>query len=225
MKNIKFTLCVLAMSALLSACGGGGADPAPAADPTAAGTDATTPTPIPTPTIPATEPAAGYGYVTNPAGGNYGIQCAKDYATGLIWEGKNPNPTHPQGTGRTYTNYDNIAAEQVRFTTPICPSCVRQPTASEISIVSNAIGYKNTINSTALCGFTDWRLPTTAELIALGKLSEKLVGFPETVSQTYWASDLSIRDDLGVKVTSGADTGNKVYRGDTYGLRLVRASR
>lgn len=227
MRNSKHIVLALAAALVLVACGGG-SDPAPAAsDPTAGGlatTDTTTSTPAPGPAAP-TEPTTGYGYVTNPAGGNYGIQCAKDYATGLIWEGKNPNPAHPQGSGRTYTNFDNMAAQQVRVSTPACPSCVRQPTAGEISASSNAIGYKNAINSTALCGFSDWRLPTTNELIVLGKLSEKLAGFPETVSQTYWANDLSIRDDLGVKVISGADSGNKEYRGDTFGVRLVRSSR
>lgn len=214
---------------LLAACGGGDATaPAETPTPTPAGTPAPepTPTPAPSPTpAPAAEPTTGYGYVTNPAGGNYGIQCAKDFATGLIWEGKNPNPAHPQGIGRTYTNYDNTAATQVRVSTPVCPSCTRQPTAAEVSAASNALGYRNSINSAALCGFSDWRLPTQDELIALGNLSSKLTDFPETSSGTYWSSSTANRDDNGVVVRPPAAAGNKESRGGTFGLRLVRSSR
>lgn len=211
---------------LLTACGGGGDATAPAETPTPIPAPAGTPAPAPTPApTPSAEPATGYGYVTNPAGGNYGIQCAKDYATGLIWEGKNPNPAHPQGIGRTYTNYDNTAAAQVRISTPACPSCTRQPTAGEVSAATNSLGYRNSINSTALCGFSDWRLPTSDELAALGQISSKLADFPETSSGTYWASSAGNRDDNGVVVRPPATDGNKESRGDVFGLRLVRSSR
>jgi hypothetical protein len=214
------------VAVLLTACGGGGDATAPAETPTPTpvGTPATEPTPIPTPAPPA-EPTTGYGYVTNPAGGNYGIQCAKDYATGLIWEGKNPNPAHPQGIGRTYTNYDNTTAAQVRVSTPACPSCTRQATASEVSASTNSLGYKNSLNSAALCGFSDWRLPTRDELVALGNLSSKLADFPETSSGTYWSSSAADRDDNGVVVRPPDTAGNKESRGGSFGLRLVRSSR
>ncbi|MEQ1535185.1 MAG: DUF1566 domain-containing protein [Burkholderiaceae bacterium] len=221
-------------TALLAACSGGGDATAPAEVPTPAPTPAGTPAPEPTPTpapsptptpAPTAEPTTGYGYVTNPAGGNYGIQCAKDYATGLIWEGKNPNPAHPQGIGRTYTNYDNSAAAQVRVSTPACPSCTRQPTAGEVSAAANSLGYRNSINSTALCGFSDWRLPTRDELAGLGQISSKLADFPETSSGTYWSSSAADRDDNGVVVRPPDTAGNKESRGGTFGLRLVRSSR
>lgn len=223
MKRYKHNVLAMVAAVGLSACGGGDST-TPTETPTPAPIETTAPAPASTP-APAAEPSTGYGYVSNPAGGNYGIQCAKDYATGLIWEGKNLNPSHAQGIGRTYTNFDNAATDQVRDPIPSGPSNVRPPSAAEISAASNSIGYKNAINSASLCGFSDWRLPTTAELITLGKLSEKMAGFPETVSNTYWASDLSIRADYGVKVISGADAGNKQYRGEAFGLRLVRASR
>lgn len=230
--NYSKSIALLATITLfLAACGGGDATaptetPSPA--PTPAGTPAPepTPTPAPTPTpTPTAEPTTGFGYVNNPAGGNYGNQCAKDYATGLIWEGKNPNPAHPQGIGRTYTNYDNTAATQVRVSTPACPSCTRQPTAAEVSAATNSLGYRNSINSTALCGFSDWRLPTSDELIALGNLSSKLADFPETSSGTYWSSSVANRDDNGVVVRPPDTAGNKESRGDAFGLRLVRSSR
>jgi Protein of unknown function (DUF1566) len=228
MKHSKSNTIIASIAlttALLAACSGGGDATAPAETPTPAtpaGITAVEPAPTPAPTA---EPTTGYGYVTNPAGGNYGNQCAKDYATGLIWEGKNPNPTHPQGIGRTYTNYDNAAASQVRISTPACPSCTRQPTAGEVSAGTNSLGYRNSINSAALCGFSDWRLPTRDELIALGNLNSKLTDFPETSSGTYWSSSAADRDDNGVVVRPPDTAGNKESRGGTFGLRLVRSSR
>jgi hypothetical protein len=219
----KISAITLSIS-LLAACGGGGDATAPAETPTPTPAPAGTPAPAPTP-APAAEPTTGYGYVTNPAGGNYGNQCAKDYATGLIWEGKNPNHSHPQGIGRTYTNYDNTAAAQVRVSTPACPSCTRQPTAGEVSAAANSLGYRNSINSTALCGFSDWRLPTRDELAALGQISNKLADFPETSSVTYWSSSAADRDDNGLVVRPPDTAGNKESRGATFGLRLVRSSR
>lgn len=231
MQSIKRNIITISI-AVLAACGGGGDATAPAETPTPTPTPAGTPAPEPTPTpaptpspAPTAEPTTGYGYVSNPAGGNYGIQCAKDYATGLIWEGKNPNPAHPQGIGRTYTNYDNTAAAQVRVSTPACPSCTRQPTAGEVSVATNSLGYRNSINSTALCGFSDWRLPTRDELAALGQISSKLADFPETSSGTYWSSSAGNRDDNGVVVRPPATDGNKESRSDAFGLRLVRSSR
>ena len=231
----KFNKISLAISLFIAitACGGGDATapaetptptPAPAGTPASEPAPAPTPTPAPTP-APSAEPTTGYGYVTTPAGGNYGNQCAKDYATGLIWEGKNPNPAHPQGIGRTYTNYDNTAAAQVRISTPACPSCTRQPTAGELSAATNSLGYRNSINSTALCGFSDWRLPTRDELAALGQISSKLADFPETSSGTYWSSSAADRADNGVVVRPPDTAGNKESRGGTFGLRLVRSSR
>ena len=216
---------IVVVTLLLGACGGGGGDataPAETLEPTPALAPAPAPAPAPSP---AAEPTTGYGYVTNPAGGNYGNLCAKDYATGLIWEGKNPNPAHPQGIGRTYTNYDNPAATQVRVSTPACPSCTRQPTAGEVSAPTNALGYRNNINSIALCGFSDWRLPTRDELASLGLISSHLADFPETSSVTYWSSSAADRDDNGVVVRPPAAAGNKESRAGTFGLRLVRSSR
>ena len=32
---------------------------------------------------------------------------------------------------------------------------------------TNSIGYKNSVNTSALCGFTDWRMPTVDELVGI----------------------------------------------------------
>lgn len=210
--------CIFFATIALSACGGGGDTTAPAETTTGGTTGATT----------SSEPTTGYGYVTNPAGGNFGTQCAKDFATGLIWEGKNPDPSHPQSVGRAFTNFDSTTTLQILVEIPGRPTLYLAPSNADINATSNSIGYKNTINASALCGFTDWRLPTRNELIALGKLSDKLPDFPEVTSGAYWSS-ANISEDgddtIGVVVRPPDVAGNKAYRVDRYGVRLVRSSR
>ncbi|MCX8516985.1 MAG: DUF1566 domain-containing protein, partial [Rhodoferax sp.] len=67
-------------------------------------------------------------------------------------------------------------------------------TQAEIDASTNSIGYKNSVNTSALCGFTNWRLPTLDELYALVDPSEfddpriNKTWFPNTVSSIFWTS-------------------------------------
>ena len=232
MKNhqrYKF-LAVTLIATALAACGGGDAtapDETTSTGGTTGGATTTTPsdTTTPTPTAPA-EPTTGYGYVTNPAGGNYGTQCAKDYATGLIWEGKSLNPADMRFVGLTFTNFDSTTALQVEFEIAGRPSVYAAPTSGQVNAESNSIGYKNAVNASALCGFTDWRLPSRNELVALGLLSSKLSDFPEVSSRAYWTNESGFdRDSTGSVLRPPATAGNKEYRGNSFGIRLVRSSR
>ncbi|HMS27099.1 MAG TPA: DUF1566 domain-containing protein [Burkholderiaceae bacterium] len=222
MKSIRLTLnaIVLTLATVLTACSGGGDESTAPAETTTGGTTAGAGTTATTPET--TTPTTGFARVANPAGGDYGLQCAIDYSTGLIWEGKNPNPSHPQGIGRTYTNFDD--ADKYQVTDLVYGVGDTKPSLAGINAASNSIGYVNAINSLALCGFSNWRLPTRDELIALGKLSSKLADFPETISGTYWSSSLSDRDHSGIVVRPPATSGNKEYRVNSFGIRLVRSS-
>jgi hypothetical protein len=77
-----------------------------------------------------------------------------------MWEGK---PATGLRTGsNTCTNYDDPTAAQVQTsTTPV------NPTQSQIDAATNFVGYKNAVNASGLCGYADWRLPTTDELQTL----------------------------------------------------------
>ena len=118
--------------------------------------------------------------------GNYPItDCVKDNTTGLTWEGK---PTSGfRATDYNYSNYDSTTALQKGGGTTMVA-----PTQSEIDASNNSIGYKNAVNASALCGYTDWRLPTITELEGLvlagvGSPTIDTTWFPNTKSLAYWS--------------------------------------
>lgn len=77
----------------------------------------------------------GFSYST--VGSYEKTECVKDNITGLTWEGKPSSGL--RDTGSTYTNYGD-------------------------SRPGDASAYVAAVNATALCGYTDWRLPTADEL-------------------------------------------------------------
>ena len=152
-------------------------------------------------------------------------ECVKDDATGLIWEGKTASPATSRLGTSSYTNYDSTSSAQkwVSGTTYV------NPTQAEIDASTNSIGYKNAVNTSALCGYTDWRLPTKDELqgIVLSGSYPTInsTWFPNTQAWRYWSSSLDVGDsNFAWHVYFG--NGGVGYNGrDAYGaVRLVRAS-
>ena len=127
---------------------------------------------------------AKYSLVANASGGTYALtECVKDTTTGLIWEGKPASGTRA-GTG-TYTNYDGTGVGQKLDGS--------NATQAEIDAATNSIGYKNAVNAgSGVCGYTDWRLPTKAELVGIlassGSPRIDTTWFPNTQAYAYWSS-------------------------------------
>lgn len=117
--------------------------------------------------------------------------CVVDAVTGLIWEGKMPSGQRA-GTN-TYTGFNTSADTDVG-------------------------GYVAAVNASALCGFTDWRVPSVMELASLANYGQTADAptiqanwFPNTATDVgYWASDrrgtvtysfrferFNLRDELG----------------------------
>lgn len=74
--------------------------------------------------------------------------CVQDNVTGLIWEGK--EISGQRAGSNLYTNFYGDVYD-----------------TTTINNATNSIGYVNYVNSQALCGFVDWRLPTAFELQTL----------------------------------------------------------
>ena len=164
----------------------------------------------------------GYSLVANASGGTYALtECVKDNSTGLVWEGKNPGNS-PSGTARLatsrYTNYDSTTSLQ-RVLYP--------PTQAEIDDITNSIGYRNSVNAGALCGFTDWRLPTNEELQGILAISGSpridTTWFPNTQAWYYWSSSPYV-GDVGNAWNVDFSDGlvDYYYRYDLNLVRLVR---
>ncbi len=118
-----------------------------------------------------TSPAAadgklGFSYsdVPKPAGGVYAkTECVKDNITGLTWEGKTLiNFSDLRSVYKTYTNFTSTS-----FPVKWNGSVYVNPTQADIDSNTNSVGYKNYVNSIALCGYTDWRLPEISELTGI----------------------------------------------------------
>lgn len=89
-------------------------------------------------------------FVPKTSATNYAVtECVKDTVTGLIWEGKTASGT--RSGANTYTHYDDQY----------------YGSSAAMNAVTNSYGYRNYVNAQNLCGFSNWRLPTVAELSAL----------------------------------------------------------
>ncbi|MFP8777850.1 DUF1566 domain-containing protein [Hydrogenophaga sp. RWCD_12] len=167
-----------------------------------------------------------YSEVPNPAGGTFArTECVKDNVTGLIWEGKTASGF--RAGSNTYTNFDDPTQLQ-RYD----GSAFVFPTRAEINALTNSVGHLNHVNDIALCGYTDWRLPTADELQSIVDYGAAYPGptintvwFPNTLGYWYWSSSSYV---------GYADGAWDVYFGDGYvyvngrsnsvAVRLVRAS-
>ncbi|MCX8520039.1 MAG: DUF1566 domain-containing protein, partial [Rhodoferax sp.] len=127
---------------------------------------------------------ARYSQVSKPDGTLYSKEeCVKDNITGLIWEGKPSSGDRAATNG--YTNYDSTASAQ--------KGVGSNPTVGDIDASTNSIGYVRTVNASALCGFTDWYLPSRVELpgiVKSGAVSPSIdtAWFFNTQSNYYWTS-------------------------------------
>ncbi len=116
--------------------------------------------------------------------------CVEDKSTGLIWEKKT------QGRGlrdaaNFYSWYDpNTVSNGGNVGAPDNGKC-------RGGINCDTDSYIKAVNKLKLCGYSDWRLPTRADLMSLVQYSEQSKGkglierrfFPTATSDWYWAAD------------------------------------
>ncbi len=129
--------------------------------------------------------------------------CVADGVTGLIWEGKTDDGG-VRDKDNTYTNQGGGAG-------------------------TDSSGYVAAVNASALCGYTDWRLPTVLELATLlnyGSTATPAVDatwFPNTVLGSFWTSDSTGSVNNGWALYSTLQAGAGQYlRSHLLPVRLVR---
>lgn len=181
--------------------------------------------------------ALSFSQLGKPGGGLYSkSECVRDNVTGLIWEGK--TATGPRAGSNLYSNLDDVNAAQVDLGCQhlICSS--RPPTQSEIDATTNSVGYLRYVNSIALCGYTDWRIPTANELHSIADYSTyqsslllRADGFPNQPplvahgQYRYWTATRQRASNTGVQVFDFFGGGFGVgSRAEPHGLRLVRGA-
>jgi hypothetical protein len=210
-KNHASTLLMaLSAACLVAACGGGSGTAtdttAASTTPTPAPATSTTPTPSATPTATPTPGAAPTPAATPTPTSVYRLvgsydktECVFDSSTGLTWEGK--PATGFRANTNTFTNYDNTTTLQIRI--PGVTDTFAMPTLAEVNAATNSIGYAAAVNAAALCGYTNWRMPTKAELLTINIVANGGLGtngsgfgldgdvtawFPNTINGMTWTS-------------------------------------
>ena len=162
----------------------------------------------------------GFSPVAKASGGTYDItECVKENSTGFVWEGKTASGYRAGSI--TYTNYDSTTSKQIE-------NGLLNPTQSEIDASSNTIGYVNAVKADALCGFTDWRMPTKDELsgIVVNDKNPKIdsASFPNTQATYYWSSSPwdGVPKFAWVVDFNNGGPGTSGSRDAKYHVRLVR---
>ena len=156
--------------------------------------------------------SARYSLVPKVGGGTYALtECFKDNSTGLVWEGKTASPATSRLGTSTYTNFD-----------------ASYTGGTDITLITNSIGYVNSVNAgSGLCGFTDWRLPTSDELQGIlassGNPRIDTACLPNTQGNNYWSASPH-RDYAYLAWHVNFYSGNVHYRvrSNYFHVRLVR---
>lgn len=164
--------------------------------------------------------------------------CATDRLTGLTWERKPFSGL--RSVYRRFTHLDRTDSPQVVVRTAggvngTVINVPRNPTQAEIDAATNSLGYVNYVNSVALCGFTDWRIPTSHELMNIAALQWGHLGIEQDIwhflssDGAIWSLDQTLeggevsRSTVDGVISLGFDNFNP-YQGQRpvdFGFRAV----
>ena len=115
--------------------------------------------------------------------------CTKDNITDLTWETKTATNTDLRYFGHTYSWYNSIGTTNGgNAGSTGLNTCNATLPAS----LCNTQAFVTAVNATALCSYTDWRMPTLRELLTLvyadgSDPSIDPTYFPNTPSANFWS--------------------------------------
>jgi hypothetical protein len=147
--------------------------------------------------------------------------CVRDNVTGLVWEIKETDPSHPRYTGHTYrwwldgNEYNGDFPDQSTSGTCTLDKCDTQT-------------YVNWLNQNALCGFSDWRMPSVAELSSITMLANVIPAvdtayFPDVEEPRFFTNQSLARDPSRAWYVYFSDGSvSFTNKGDASHVRLVR---
>lgn len=151
--------------------------------------------------------------------------CVQDNVTGLMWEVKESEQTHPRYGGHTYSwffddeslnggipGYDELPEE----------NCQTAPCHSQ--------QFVEWVNQQGLCGYNDWRLPAVSDLLSLAVNSESLPAidtefFPNSPDPRFFTRNSVANDPQKAWYVYFSDASvSSTNKSDGSHLRLVRGA-
>jgi hypothetical protein len=147
--------------------------------------------------------------------------CVKDNVAGLVWEIKESDPNHSRYSGHTYRwllegeEYTGAFPDMSTSGTCNLDSCDTQ-------------SFVNWVNENALCGFSDWRMPSVGELSSIVVLANVLPAvdtayFPDIKDPRFFTNQSLARDPSRAWYVYFSDGSvSFTNKGDASHVRLVR---
>ena len=150
--------------------------------------------------------------------------CVRDNVSGLVWEVKDDVFNSLRNKDNTYSWYNpDDSSNGGSAGTPDGGACNGS--------ACDTRSYREAINAQGLCGASDWRLPTVAELAGIVNLVRYHSAvdsgyFPFTMAQRYWtATPSSVGSPWADYVEFDDGRTDAVLKEQSYRVRLVRGSR
>ena len=150
--------------------------------------------------------------------------CVRDNVTGLIWEVKESDHSHPRYGGNVYTWYQSDESQNGGYAGVEAVDVVGCPTAP-----CNTEHYVQWVNEQGLCGFQDWRMPNVSELLSIAVNSELLPAldkqyFPNATLPRFFSKNTVAYDvNLAWYVYFTDASVSATNKSDPSHIRLVRS--